>query len=203
MPERDRDRQLLLDELEDGDVAEVALAEIERQIVLHHQEEALVRRLVEAELLLEALDELGVEALGAAVFRGHGIGGALAELGPRGLAAHAVAAAAADLLADRALGAGELGDDLLDGAARRELHDREADQHDADHRRHDEECALQEICGHRSVPLPYMPFSLASFAESYHQVSSAPRSYLGFTSGQPSLFQKARLWTPLYHCGTQ
>src|SRR5262249_17071531 len=66
--ERNGDRQLLLDELEDGGVAEIALAEIEARIVPQHQEKALIGRFVEAELLLQALDEFRVEALSAAVF---------------------------------------------------------------------------------------------------------------------------------------
>jgi hypothetical protein len=75
--ERDGDGKLLLDELHHADVAEVALAEIEQEIVLHHQDEALVRRLVEAELLLEALDEFLVEPLGAPIL-GAGVAAALA-----------------------------------------------------------------------------------------------------------------------------
>src|SRR5262249_59750830 len=67
--ERDGDRQLLLDELEHRGVAKIALAEIEAQIVPQHEEEALVGWLVEAELLLQALDEFRVEALRATIFR--------------------------------------------------------------------------------------------------------------------------------------
>src|SRR3546814_3315586 len=52
--------------------AEEALAEIEHDVVLHHQEEALVRRLVEAKLALQFGDELRPQPLGAAV----GAGGA-------------------------------------------------------------------------------------------------------------------------------
>src|SRR4029077_14903980 len=65
---RDRNRQLFLDQLQHADVAEIALAEIEAHIVPQHDEEALVSRFVEAELLLEALDEGGVEPLRAAIF---------------------------------------------------------------------------------------------------------------------------------------
>ena len=66
-PERDRHRQLLLDQLKHADIAEVALAEIKQQVVLQHQEEALVGGLVEAELLLELLDKLRIKTLGATV----------------------------------------------------------------------------------------------------------------------------------------
>src|SRR5262249_36290562 len=81
--ERNRDRQLLLDELKNGGVAKIALAEIEPRVVPQHQEKALVGRLVEAELLLQALDEFGVEALRAAVFGAHRVDGAAAGLPAR------------------------------------------------------------------------------------------------------------------------
>src|SRR5690606_20762697 len=64
-PERYGDGQLLLDEIEDTDVAEVALAEVERQVIPHHHVEALVGGLVEAKLLFEGFDESGVEPLRA------------------------------------------------------------------------------------------------------------------------------------------
>src|SRR3984885_11299878 len=67
--ERDRDRQLLLDQLDHGDVAKIALAEIKAQIVTEHDEKSLIGRLVEAELLFQAFDEFGGEPLGAAIFR--------------------------------------------------------------------------------------------------------------------------------------
>src|SRR5580700_8073759 len=67
--ERDRDRQLLLDELDHGDVAKIALAEIEARVIAEHDEKALIGRLVEAELLFQALDEFRIEPLGAAIFR--------------------------------------------------------------------------------------------------------------------------------------
>ena len=70
--ERDRHRQLLLDQLQHAHVAEIALAEIEPQIVPQHQREAFMRRLVEAELLFQLCDKSGVEALRAAILRRHG-----------------------------------------------------------------------------------------------------------------------------------
>ena len=113
--ERDRHRHLLEDQVDHRDVAEIALAEIEADIVPQHQAEALERRLVEAELLFELGDEFGVEPLCAAVF-GRAFA-AFAEARRR----RAVAAAAADAVAGVAALAGQLGDDLLDRAARREL----------------------------------------------------------------------------------
>ena len=68
--ERDRDRQFLLDQREDGRVAVVALAEMEGRVVAHQNPEPLPRRLVEAILLLQFLDELRIEPLRAAIARG-------------------------------------------------------------------------------------------------------------------------------------
>src|SRR5690606_12778377 len=65
--ERDRHRHLLEDEVDDADRAEIALAEVEGQVVAEHDEETLMRGLVEAELALELLDESGRQTLGAAV----------------------------------------------------------------------------------------------------------------------------------------
>src|SRR6202158_1245309 len=50
-PERHRDRQLLLDQLQHADIAKIALAEIEPREIPYHQREAFRRRLVADELL--------------------------------------------------------------------------------------------------------------------------------------------------------
>src|SRR5262249_37535876 len=76
--ERNRDRQLLLEELKKGGVAKIAHAAIEPRLVPQHQEKSLVSWLVEAELLFQALDEFGVEALSTAVFGGHRVDGGAA-----------------------------------------------------------------------------------------------------------------------------
>src|SRR4029453_11838440 len=86
--ERHRDRQVLLDQLEHADVAEIALAEIEAREIPHHQRKTLRRRLVEAELHFQLFDEFGIQSLCAAVFRADGGIGrradltALAEIAP-------------------------------------------------------------------------------------------------------------------------
>src|SRR5690606_14835995 len=67
--ERDRYRHFLQDQVDHGNVAEIALAEIEAGIVPNHQAEALERWLVEAELLLQLGDEFGIEPLRAAIPR--------------------------------------------------------------------------------------------------------------------------------------
>src|SRR5207248_9684160 len=46
-PERDGDRKLLLDELENRGIAKIALAKIEPRVVPQHQQETLIGRLVE------------------------------------------------------------------------------------------------------------------------------------------------------------
>src|SRR5580692_5850584 len=127
--ERYRDRQLLLDELDHGDVAEIALAEIEARIVAEHDEKALISRLVEAELLFQALDEFRIEPLGAAIFR---IDVAL------GAALHAaraeVAGGAGNARGRPGIAAGELRDDALHRPAGGELHHDERYQHDPENR---------------------------------------------------------------------
>src|SRR3954465_2152932 len=71
-PERDGDWKLLLDELENRGIAKIALPKIEPGIVPQHQQETLIRRLVEPELFLQAFDEIGIETLGATVLRRYG-----------------------------------------------------------------------------------------------------------------------------------
>ena len=148
--EGDRDRQLLLDELQHRDVAEIALAEIEAGIVPDHLEEALVGRLVEAELRFELLDELRVEALRAAI-AGRGVAGT------RACAAGALRAEIASAAGDARGGAGilplQLRDDALHRAAGRELHDHEGDEHDPEDRRDHEKHAACDIGEHQAPAL--------------------------------------------------
>lgn len=66
--ERDRHRHLLKDQVDHRDVAEIAVAEVEAGIVPQHLAEAFERRLVEAELLFQPGDELGIESLRAPIF---------------------------------------------------------------------------------------------------------------------------------------
>ena len=159
--ERYRDRQLLLDELQNGGVAEIALAEIEAGVVPQHQEEALVGRLVEAELLFQALDEFRVEALGAAIFGGRRIHGAAARLPAR---AEVAARRARDARGRAGIGAGQLRDHALDRPAGRELHHHERDQHDAEQGRDHEQDAPDDVGGHCSHRVSRSS-SAASFRE--------------------------------------
>ena len=101
-----------------------------------------MRRLVEAELLLELLDELRVEALRAAIARGRGVGGA-SRLALR--AARKIAAAAGNARGCADILPLQLGDDPLDRAAGRELHDGEGDEHDPEQGRDHQEDAARDI----------------------------------------------------------
>src|SRR5262245_55332920 len=147
-PKRDRNGQLLLDELEHADVTEVALAEIEQQIVLEHYEKALIGGLIEAELLLELPDKFRIETLRAAVF-GTALAEVLAGL-PVARAAQTVALAAADARRGGNIGARTLGDHAFNRTTRRELNDSEADQHDPEHGRNDQQQSFQEIACHQA-----------------------------------------------------
>ena len=144
-PERDRHRQFLADEVEHAGVAEIALAEIEAEIVPQQQAEALIGGLVEAELLLQHGDEFGVEPLRAAIFRRRRhIAGNAALAGLPG----EISTAAAESRRGPRIRAGELGDQLLHRAAGRELHHDEGQEHDAEHGRHDQRDAAKNIGCH-------------------------------------------------------
>ncbi len=143
--ERDRNRHPFDHEVGDLAVLEEALAEIEGQVVAQHDEEALVHRLVEAELLLQFRDELRVQPLGAAIasrrplLLGRGLG-AGADLGAR-------PAAEACRGLDR--GALQPGEDLLDRAAGGRLDDQEVEDHDPEQRRDHQQQAADDIGDHR------------------------------------------------------
>ncbi len=85
-----------------------------------------------------------------------------------------VAAAAGDAAGRRDVGALQLGDDPLDRAAGRELHDQEADRHDPDHRRDEEKQAAQDVGAH-ALAYPAMPIA-AALSRSNHQVVSGVKA---------------------------
>ena len=66
-PQRDGDRQPFDDQFRHRAVAVVGFAEIEREVVLDHQPEALMGRLVEAIHLLDAFDQLRRQPFGTAI----------------------------------------------------------------------------------------------------------------------------------------
>ena len=147
--ERHRDRKLLLDELDHAGVAEIALAEIEGRKIPDHQPEALVGRLVEAELLFQALDEFGVEALRAAILGTDIAAGSHLPLPAR---TEVAALRTRDARCRAGIAARDLRDDALDRPARRKLHDDKRNEHDPEQSRDHEQDAAQDIGGH-SVPV--------------------------------------------------
>src|SRR5690606_21967744 len=96
----------------------------EAGIIPQHQPEALQRRLVEAELLFYSRDEIGREALAAAI--------AAAGTALRRLAGEIPLRAACNALGDGLVLAGKIGQRLLNGPAWGKLGDQEGDRHDAE-----------------------------------------------------------------------
>src|SRR5207249_4685467 len=141
-PDRDRDRQFVLDQIDDLAVAEEAGAEIEGDVVADHQQKALERRLVEAILLFELLDQRRIEAPRSPVTGVTGDGLGLEFAG-----------AAADPLGGAHSAALEPRDQLLDRAARRGLHDHEIDHHDREQGRDDQRDAADRV-GDLARPSP-------------------------------------------------
>src|SRR5215472_16116083 len=87
-------------------------SDMETQIIPHHDEETFIGGLVEPELLLQALDEFGIEPSRAAVFRVDGIrAGAALHLPAR---AEVPAGRAGNARRRAGVGAADLGDHLLD-----------------------------------------------------------------------------------------
>src|SRR6185369_10793449 len=171
-PERHRYRQLLLDQLQYADIAEIAFSKIKADVIPEHQPKALVGRLVEAKLLFKLLDELGVETLCAPVLRAR-------RIDLRGPLRHAAAAEVASRRAGNArrcagLGSRQLGNHLLDGPARRKLHHDECNKHDPEHRRDHEQNAADDICAHCPISMAYR-----DVAKMYRSAQKRPAT--GFT----------------------
>src|SRR5262249_16228906 len=130
--------------LDHADVAEIALAEIEASEIPHHQRETLGRRLVEAELLFQALDEVGIKPLCAAIFRAHRVGRRAG-----GSAARAeIALTTRDAGGAAGIGTGELRDHALNRSARRELDDDERDEENSEQSRNHQQNAAGDIGAH-------------------------------------------------------
>jgi hypothetical protein len=172
--------------MEHRDVAEIALAEIEGEVVAQHHEEADIGRLVEAELLLELLDEFRIEPLSAAVFAGHaGIALGGGSIGAAGLAG----VRAADAGGGADIGALKLSQHPLHRPAGRELDQDEGQEQHPEQRRGYQQQSPQYI-GRHAVLLGQGPrFRLAALAGSIHHVSIIPRSYFGLIAGLPNTSQ--------------
>ena len=103
-----------------------------REIVAEHDQEALGRRLVEAEHPANVSDDMRVEPAAAA------IGAVTGRHGLAAAASHSGGGAAMAL---------QLGDHLLDRAARGELHDDEIDGDDAEEGGDQQQQAAEEVGG--------------------------------------------------------
>ncbi len=138
---------------------------------------------VEAELLLQLLLELRIDALFSPV-------NAIADHADRIRTATDIAAAA-DGAGDPGILAGHLGDDLLDGPTGRALNQGKVNHHNAQQGGNNQQEPAGDI-GHHCLGAPPDASSLskaASFLRSTHQVSITPRSYLGLILGRLNLFQ--------------
>ena len=131
-----------------------------------------MHRLVKAELLLQRLDEFRVQPLRPLVFDA-----AVAAQLRLFIAARLVAGIAADPRRGIDVGPLHFCDDLLDRPAGNKLNDGKGHQHDAEQGRDHQQYAFEDIGAHGEIQFP--------LAVSYHQVSTMPRSYLGFIAGQP------------------
>ncbi|MCY1438478.1 hypothetical protein D9M71_546800 [compost metagenome] len=166
--ERDGHRHLLDDQLGDRSVAEEALPEVEVQVVLDHDPEALAGRLVEAVHALDLLDQFGIQTLGTTI----GIAGR-GDLGP----------AAGDAPGGAASGgieAFELGDHLLHRTTGGGLDDDEVDQQDAEQGRDDQQQAPCDIGQHQGASCPAsaacsagLPVVGSAFSRACHQAIGA------------------------------
>src|SRR5690606_828410 len=104
------------------------------------------RRLVEAELLLQLLDEGRIQAAGAAV-------SAPLALDDAAAAAGEIAARPRYPLGRRATDLRQLCDRLLHRPARRRLHDDEVDDHDPEEGRDDQQQAPDDVGDHGAPPV--------------------------------------------------
>ena len=119
-----------------------------RDEVPQHQEEALVGRLVEAELLFQLLMNSGSRPCAPRYFE---LTASTCEPPCAAARAEVAARRAGDARGRAGVGAGELRDHALDRPAGRELHHHERHQHDAEQRRDHEQQAADDVGGHRSA----------------------------------------------------
>ena len=168
---------------------EVTSSEIEPRVIPDEKQEALMRRLVEAELLFEILDDLRVEALRAAIARRTRV-----EISGSCVWAIGLAAAAIEPVGRRYVGAGELRNRLFDRTARSELDHQKGDQHDSENCGNDQEQASNDISEHSGlggkdfVQTARLRTSGQSARERHH-VSGIPRPYRGFSLGRANTSQ--------------
>ncbi|MNN03705.1 hypothetical protein D3C81_1164050 [compost metagenome] len=136
-PQGDRHRHLLDDQVDNLGITKETVAKIQVGVVLDHDPQTFRRRLVEAIHLFDFFDQGRVQALSAAV-----VGAGYRHFGTT-----------TGDTAGGAFEALELGDHLLDRAARSGLDDDEVDDQDAEQRRNDQQQTAKDIGQHTSAPL--------------------------------------------------
>ena len=133
-PEGNGYGHLLDDQVDDAGIAKEAIAEVEGQVTLDHQPEALVGWFIEAVHPFDFGDDFRVQTLGAAVVAAAGDFALGAAANPAGCPFEAF----------------QVGDHLLHRAARRSLDDQEVDQQDAEQGRNDQQQAPDDVGEHGS-----------------------------------------------------
>ncbi len=144
--ERNRDGKLLRNQRHHWHIAEKTGAEIEPRILFQHDPEALGRGLVEAILLIELGDEVGINPERTAIGRRAAAGGG------HGARRH-IAPTRYPIRRAMATGRGELHHQLLHRPAGGGLHNGEINQQNAEQRRDHQQHAAEEIGGHARPPV--------------------------------------------------
>ena len=153
--ERDRHVHLVDDEPDDGPVAEIALPEIEAEIVPDHREETLDRGAVESVHPLDLAHEFGIEPARSPVPPGEVSTGARDQFPAAG-----AGDARGDVDAGPDAGFADLREKLFHRAAGRHVNDDEVENHDPEQGRDHEQHPAQDVGGHRiRTAVRYRPSS--------------------------------------------
>ena len=147
-PEGDRHVHLVHDEEDHRPVAEVALPEVEAQVVPHHGEEALDGRAVEAVHPLDLAHELRVEPTRATV-----PGRDVRSRAPDRLPSAGARDPRRHVHAPAGVGLADLREELLHRAAGRDVDDDEVEDHDPEQGRDHEQEPADDVGGHRLRPV--------------------------------------------------
>ncbi len=140
-------------------------------------------RFVEAELFLQALDELRIEPLRPAVFRRSALICGRLALSLAG-AAKVAPSRAANPCRGPHIGACELGDDPFNRTARCKLDDHKAHQHDAEQGRDHQQQSSENIGAHRRLVPGGFQFGRFVFIVPPCGDNSAAKPWLCFGSGK-------------------
>ena len=167
-PERDRHRHFLKHQIHHSDFAKVTLAKIQCQIVAHHRQKPLQRRLVKAEFLFQLRNKLRRQPLRACVFSGTTTStgqGVLLQL-PGVLPCPGKSLKHVPLALN-------LSNHLLHRATGHKLNKGKVDDHDPQQRRDDQQKSSKNIGAHLAVT-------------SVHQQHAAPQLFRRHTTRNPA-----------------